>query len=202
MNGGTVFDLRSWLRRLHRPASLRIHTGDGEERIIDLGDKRFRWNACEETVRAAGAVKVEALDKDGKIGRGTRIAEDDASSGNDEEAQEKYSAKILAGERREMGAMFDRYGHGIKEAYLAGSTAASASQDKLVDLVEVLTQHLSLAITNLHNVSVNLANIVQEAAQGEGGRGDSNGALLGAVLTQALVGAVQAEPPSKGAKRP
>lgn len=196
-----MFDLRSWLRRAPKPSSLRIHTGDGEERIIDLGSKRFRWNDCEQTVRASGATNIEALDKDGKILRAVKLTDEEVGSDSDEEARGKYDDKLLTRQAQAQAAMLDRYGARMSEAFLAGAKAASSSQEKLVELVEVLTAHLGVAITNLHNVSVNLANAMQANVEGQGG--DANGAMLAGLLTKVLGGGVAVAPPNGGkAKSP
>jgi hypothetical protein len=179
------FDLRSWLKRLPRPARVRIRTRDDEERMIELGDKRTRWNSLEETVRVAGAVSIECLDAKGAVLRATRLSEDEIEAESDEDARGKHEAKLLANDRRDIAAIIDRYGHRMNESFQAGAAAASVSQDSLVSLVETLTGHLSLAITNLHTVSVNLANIVSEAGGGPSLH-DQNGALLTQVLAKAI----------------
>lgn len=195
------FDLRSWLRKAPKPARLRLHTADGEERFVELGDKRFKWIAVEETVRTAGAAKIEALDKDGSILRATRLSEEETDAEDDHDARGKYDERLLAKDRLAMAAMLDRYGARMSEAFAQGAKAASASQDKLVNLVEVLTEHLTLAITNLHNVSVNLANVVQAAAEGEG-NSDKNGALLTGLLSRVLTQGAIPPPTAKGPPKP
>lgn len=198
------FDLRSWLKRVPKPAKLRIRTVDGEERIIELGDGvRVRWHVVEETVRTSGAASVECLDLKGGILRAQRLitTEEDPDAEDD---PVKSAGKQLARERTELANVLDRFGDRIKEAYLAGAQASSMSQDKLVDLVETLTSHLSVAIVNMHNVSTNLANIVQTNAEtvaslqqaiatsgGEEGREK----LLGQVLGIALSGGKPPTPP-------
>src|SRR5271170_1822852 len=133
---------------------------DDAERIIELGPGRTRWMTCEETVRSSGAVSVECLDKDSNIIRAARLTDgDDDDDDAGEDAREKREAKAITRERRELAGVLDAYGNRMNQSFREGASAASVSQDKLVDLVEVLTAHLSMAITNLHNVSVNLANV-------------------------------------------
>jgi hypothetical protein len=195
-----MFDLRSWLRRAPKPARLRIKTSDDEERIIELGAGRTKWHACEETVRTSGAVSVQALDKDDKILRACRLSEEDLEADDDEDKAQKRDERAIGKERRELAGVLDAYGKRMNDSFLAGAEAAGRSQENLVALVEVLTTHLSLAITNLHNVSVNLANVVQEAS---GGGDNPNAGLLGQVLALAAGGG-QAAPaaPNGRSKKP
>jgi len=184
-----MIDLRSWLRRLPKPHSLRIRTRDEEERLIPLNvETKTKWNELENTIRAAGATSLEALDKAGHIIRAMRLSEQEAEAGSDEESRARYDEKVMARDRRELAAILDAQGRRIEAAYTAGSEAAGKSADKLLDLVETLTQHLTLAITNLHTVSTNLANVVSAAATGEpAAEGDTNNGLL-----QLLAGMLQA----------
>lgn len=166
-----MLDLRAWLRRVPKPRKLRLLVGD-DERIVDLGEGRPRWAEVEATIRANGASRVECLDEKEAILRSVQLDDFESPGANSEESSGK------AEERRStaQAAMLDNYGKRMNEAFLAGAKAAAVSQDTLVNLVDSLTGHLSLAITNLHNVSVNLANVVSAAAGAEGG--DKNDALL------------------------
>jgi hypothetical protein len=195
-----MFDLRSWLRRAPKPARLRIKTSDDEERIIELGAGRTKWHACEETVRTSGAVSVQALDRDDKILRACRLSEEDLEADDDEDKAQKRDERAVGKERRELAGVLDAYGKRMNDSFLAGAEAAGRSQENLVALVEVLTQHLSLAITNLHNVSVNLANVVQQAAGDE----NPNAGLLGQVLALAAGGgqAAAAAAAANGKRKP
>jgi hypothetical protein len=199
-----MFDLRSWLRRAPKPKKLRIKTGDGEERVIELGKGRYLWNEVENTVRTAEAVAVECLDAEGTILRATRLIDDDGDSENFEGGKDE-GAKSLSKAMREQAAMLDAYGRRMNEAFARGAAAASESQDKLVALVEVLTQHLTLAITNLHNISTNYAQVV--AAQSDSGEGglDSTKLLQGVMAMVAGKAASAPTPtpsPSNGKRKP
>lgn len=192
------FDLRSWLRRTPRPRKLRMETTDGQQKTLDLGSKRLRWNAVEESVRAAGAITVEALDAEGNVLRAVRLEDDD---GNAPESDEDKSDKAVSKAQTAMAAMLDRYGDRMVKAFEAGATASSTGQDKLVELVDTLTAHLSHAIAGLHTASVNLANYIQATAQNEGGA--PNEAMLSRVLTLALGNAAAAQGnPNGKAKSP
>ncbi len=196
--------LRSWLRKVPRPTKVRVHTEDGEERIIELpADTRQRWKIVEESVLASRAASVECLDDKGAVLRAQRLEVDEADGSPVDayEKQRKADDRRDSRVRAEMAQFADAFGTQLNRAFDRGAAAANTGQENLVGLVEVLTQHLSLAITNLHNVSVNLANMVSESA-GEGD-GDSNGKLLAQVVGAAAmraVGAGAAEHPNGNGK--
>lgn len=179
--------LRAWLRRNPQPARLRVRTDDDDERFIQLTDDvRNRWKAAEEAVHAARAVVVECLDKDGNILRAQELERAGAGGDDDEDAEsDKRVSKAVSRERRELGDVIRSYGEQLNEAFDRGAAAANTGQENLVALVEVLTQHLSYAITNLHNVSVNLANIVADQG-GEDGGGTMKDRLLENVIGLAM----------------
>lgn len=185
--------LRSWLRKTPRPSRVRVHTEDGEERIIELpADTRQRWKIVEESVLASRAASVECLDDKGAVLRAQRIELDDTGDAvPDYDKQRKSDERMQSKTRSEMAHFADAFGSQLNRAFDRGAAAANTGQENLVALVEVLTQHLSLAITNLHNVSVNLANMVAEAA-GDGEGGNPNGKLLEQVIGAAAVRAVGA----------
>lgn len=165
-----MFDLRAWLRRAPKPRKLRIHV-DGDERIIDLGAGRCKWAEVENTVLNSGATLVECLDPSGAILRSTVLEEEEP-----EESKDELQAKSLARTQASSAAMLDAYGKRMNEAFLAGASAANTSQENLVAIVETLTAHLSLAITNLHNLSTNMATMAQNYADAlNSGPGDGEG---------------------------
>jgi len=185
--------LCGWLRAEPQPHSLRIRTEDGETKTIELTEKaRNRWKTAEAAIHAARAVACECLNKAGSILRSRTLEPEDEDAGPGdkdpvEAVRRKYERQVST-ERQELAAVLDRYGDRMNEAFDRGAAAAGTSQENLVSLVEVLTTHLAHAITNLHNVSVNLANVVQATATGEDAPalGGQNGALLVNLLTQAL----------------
>jgi hypothetical protein len=191
--------LRNWLRKAPKPTSLRIKTQDGEEQSITLGTGRTRWNAAEETLATCGAISVSCLDKDGKVLRGKRLADEELEVlGNDpaEEAavkSDKEASKAILAQ----AAMLDAYGKRINEAHEVGAAAASSAQDKLVGLVTVLSNQLTISITNIQNLSVNLSNVMRELAQLQGGGDDSGGSdkmqLLAGLLMRSMGGATAPE---------
>jgi hypothetical protein len=191
-----MFDLRSWMRRAPKPKKLRIKNPDGEWRVIELSGGRYLWNEVEQTVKTAEAVAIECLDADGNVLRAKKLVDDDGESFEGDGKDE--GAKSLSKAMREQAAMLDAYGRRLNEAFARGAEAASTSQDKLVSLVENLTEHLTIALTNVHTLSTNYANALASAPE-EG----SNGAqtLLG--LVAAMTGKLPAAPttPPNGTKK-
>ena len=160
-----AFDLRTFLRKAPKPSKIRYKTADDDERIIDLKGRRM-WATAEESIRAGGAVTLECLDADGNVIRGHRLRdEDDLDAESEADAKTRYEDKLVTKAQREMASVLDRYGARLSEAFTAGAAAASSGQDKLVQLVEVLTENLTSAIVNVHNMSVNLATVIQSNAQ-------------------------------------
>lgn len=178
--------LRAWLRRTPQPARLRVRTVDDEERTIELSaDGRNKWRNAEEAIVAARAIVVECLDASGAILRAQELEhESDEASGDYDRAREE---KAIGKERRELAQVLDRYGAKLTDAFRAGADAAGQSSSSLIELVQALTGHLTLAITNLHNVSVNLATYVQTHAETQGTEGPTqNQQLLATVLGAAM----------------
>src|SRR5271156_1597459 len=192
-----MFDLRSWLRRAPKPKKLRIKTGDGEERVIELGKGRYLWNEVENTVRTAEALSVECLAEDGTILRATRLADAD-----DEDAAEPASRedKTLGKAIRDQAAMLDRYGARLNESFAMGAKAASQSSDKLVELVEVLTNHLAIAITNVNNLSVNLSNALQATGSSPEGEESQSTKMLQGVMAMITASAGARPAPESNGK--
>jgi hypothetical protein len=185
-----MVDLRSWLRRLPKPHALRIRTRDDEERIIPVNvETKTKWQDVEGTIRAAGAMSLEALDKAGHIIRAMKLSEQEAEAGSDDEARGRYDEKLLSRDRREVAQILDAQGRRIEAAYLAGAEAASKSADKLLELVETLMVNVTSSITNMQTLATNYANVVSAVASAtepsEGG--DTNNGLL-----QLLAGMLQA----------
>lgn len=162
--------LISWLRKNPQPHSLAVRTEDDELKPVKLlpGNARNKWKSAEETIHAMRAVSVECLDKDGEVIRAWKLREIDGPNELAAEDPDDKRMRLALKDRDQATAqMLDRYGDRLNEAFERGAAAANTGQDSLVALVETLTGHLSLAITNLHNVSVNLANFIVKAGGGE-----------------------------------
>ena len=194
-----MFDLRAFLRRSPKPRKIRIVTEDGEEREIDLGKGRTRWAATEQTVLTSGAVSVQCLAEDGTITRAQKLRDDDDDDDNDAPTDKMSKAvdRAVGRERRELAGVLDAYGTRLNQAFDRGSASAGSSQDKLIELVEVLTTHLTVAITNVNNLSVSLSNAIQASASGSED-GNPNVALLGQFLGMAMAKGNASPAPANG----
>jgi hypothetical protein len=194
--------LRSWLRRNPQPHSLRVVLEDGEERNIRLSDdSRNRWKAAEEAVQVLAAVSVQCIAADGAVLRVQQLREDE-----DPEGTAEPEHKAVAKSTRELAGVLDRFGHQLNEAFERGANAANMGQENLVELIHLMTQQHAMAISNLHNVSVNLANMMIKFGGGEPPAVDENQAgierLMVAAATRAMMGGPEDKPkPSANGKK-
>ena len=195
--------LRTWLRRKPTPHRIRIRLAEGDERYIDIpGDNRNRWQTVETCVLNSGAEVVECLDEIGALLRSQQLEDTEEVKGEGErdhlrdelskevQGREAHIAKV----QREQALMLDRYGDRLNEAFDRGAAAASVSQENLVNMVESLMQHWTMAITNLHNVSINLANALQ--GQESPDAGSMTPQLLAQVIGMAAAKAMGPASPS------
>jgi hypothetical protein len=194
--------LRSWLRKAPKPARVRAVTEDGEQKLIEIpADARTRWKGLEEAVLACRAATVECLDSNGTVLRAQRLHVDDEQE-TDGASERREVERFQSRERREMGSLLDAYGRQINAAFDRGAAAANTGQEHLVDLVTILTQNLATAITNVHNLSVNLANALATGRnEDEGGPEALLGKVMGLVAAKAVSAPVEAPPNGKQAKR-
>lgn len=159
--------LRAWLRKPGGDvAKVMIRLENGEEQFIVIpSDYRNRWKTVETSILAAGAKSVSLLDKQGNVLRAQDLvnAEEEAEQDSPEEAAEKRAAKNM----HAMAEMLAAQATALNVAFSKGKEAASQSQDSLVDIVDTLAKHLSVAITNMHTVVANMATIQQAAADRE-----------------------------------
>ena len=192
---------RIFLRQVPQPVRVRARKGDEEQDIALADQVRHRWRIAEEACTSWGAETVECLDAKGAITRSfTLIDSEDAGRDRERSAM----ADTRGAELKGMASMLDRYGDRMNEAFSRGAEAAGTSQENLVALVEVLTAHLSHAITNLHNVSVNLANVISGKDVDEGTMPQSQAALQGLLMNIAgrmVAGSPPASAPPNGAKK-
>lgn len=200
--------LKSFLMQKEMPDSLVMLLEGGEKEPLPLRKKgRGGWDEAEATLLSSNAVAVQCLRKNGTVIRSEKLenlTEDaDSDADNREDRAIERHDRSLSNERREMAMILREQGVAIKEAYREGAEAASSAQGQLTELVSMLTSHLALAITNLHNVSVNLGNLIAEASGGEGDQHSANGdmikSLLGTVLARQLGGGGPAMTPNEAA---
>jgi hypothetical protein len=193
--------LRSWLKKQPQPHSVRVRTEDDEVKAVKLSeDTRSRWKNAVETIEAMKGVSVECVASDGTILRAMNLRQDEDGDAITE-AQDEAS-KASAKNFRELGGIIDRVGAHMNDAYQRGADAANMGQENLIELVNLLTQQHAMAITNLHNVSVNLANLLIKMGGGEAESQDPNGAMVAQLVGAAaarMMGAAGGGPaPSNG----
>jgi hypothetical protein len=183
--------LRSWLRRQPQPSEVRIVNEDDEEKVIKLSsDARNRWKGAEEAIYSARARTVQCIDAEGAIIRAMKLETDaEGNELDDADVMAKRYEKELKGERRELALVIDRYGDRLNEAFERGAQAANVSQDNLVQLVTILTNQLGLAITNVHNLSLQYAQVLQNQGDDGGGRSDELlRTVIGGAVSRAMGG--------------
>jgi len=190
--------LRGWLTRGQRPLKLRLKMADGDERIVELrkGAKRLPWEEILSTIASSGAVSIEKLGVNDAILAGRNLDEDD----EDDFDVGKEDKTTLGKAIRDQAAMLDRYGARLNESFAMGAKAASASSDKLVELVEVLTNHLAIAITNVNNLSVNLSNALQATGSGPDGEESQSTKMLQGVMAMITASAGARPAPESNGK--
>jgi hypothetical protein len=195
----TTKPLRVWLRAEPQPYQVRIRTEDDDERIIELTENvRHRWTAAEEAILASRAVVVECLDKKGAILRARELPRAEPADGASSSTRatidlQAHRDKIVSRERAELAAFAKELLAGANMAFDRGRDAASSQHDAMMSMLQTVTDSYTNAIQNLHNVSVNFANLLTETAQNQEqeGKGDIASQLL------AVIAARQAAQPSK-----
>ncbi len=190
--------LRSWLRKTPQPHLVRIRTEDGEETNIKLSDNaRHRWTHAAEAVTNARATMVTCLDSTGTILRSMPLEYEEETPVDEDEKERKRYEQQLRKDRNEMAAVLEANGRQLNTAFRLGAESANKGQEHLVGLVDTLAQHLTSAITSLHNQSVNLANVVSSLGGVEQpSQHDQNGQML----TNLLALAAQAQSSKPDAK--
>jgi len=190
--------LRGWLTRGQRPLKLRLKMADGDERIVELrkGAKRLPWEEILSTIASSGAVSIEKLGVNDSILAGRALDDDDEEDFDVGKEDKTTLGKAI----RDQAAMLDRYGARLNESFAMGAKAASASSDKLVELVEVLTNHLAIAITNVNNLSVNLSNALQATGGGPDGEESQSTKMLQGVMAMITASAGARPAPESNGK--
>lgn len=186
-----MFNLQRFLQNAPRPKRLRIKKGDEEWQFVEVTGGTNIWKRLATTVTNSEASVVECLDGSGNLLRSHKLTEEEKDLEDDFDTPANAADKTMSKALQAQAVMLDAYGRRLNEAFQRGAEAASTSQEKLVALVENLTGHLTVAITNLHNLSTNYANALASSTEGE----NPNAALLQGVLGLALGGG-QARPVS------
>lgn len=151
-------ELRKWLRK-SGAAKVVFRKGEGDEEkertvSVDPTAGNQKWAKVENAAVKWGAEKLEALDKGGDmLDAFSMTDDDDGPRAGKDDGKTPHDYRGLAN-------VIDRIAARHNEAFAAGAESASRTVESMVTIVDTLTGHLSLAITNLHNVSLNLANAV------------------------------------------
>lgn len=157
-------ELRKWLRK-SGAVKVRMRKGDDDAETIAVNAKLSegqRWAKCEGSCLAWGAEKVEALNASGDILDIFSLKEDD-----DEPKETGKASGGIAHDYKGLANIIDRIAARHNEAFAAGAESASGTVEALTTIVDTLTNHLALAITNIHNLSVNLAQAMAGQEQQE-----------------------------------
>jgi hypothetical protein len=198
-NTGPLSDLRKWLRKL-APAKVLMRK-DEEERTVAVNHKSAtqKWANVEKAILSWGAEKVEALNGSGEILDVFNLGEDeeekvDLGKGGDKSGHDY----------RGLASIIDRIAARQNEAYAAGADSNSKTVEQMVTIVDTLTSHLSMAITNVHNLSVNLASVIagQEAPEQQNPNSPMLERVLGMAVAHASGMPAPQQAPPNGAKKP
>jgi uncharacterized membrane protein YqiK len=179
--------LRTFLANRPQPAKVRLRKGDEEQDVALAEAVRHRWRMAEEACLAWGADVVECLDAKGALLRSYTIERDD-----DDDKNDKRAATAKGAEYKGLAEVIDRIAERHNEAFDRGAEATGRSQDQLVSLVELLTVHLTHAITSMYNVSASYASLLQ-GKEPEEGNASSQAAMMN--LVGAAIGKL-AQPPA------
>lgn len=208
-----MVNLTDWLRRKPAPVALLIETKSGESMRIELGQGRTRWKHAEETLATCGAVSIQCLGPKDVVLRAKRLDNEaqaaleeggleggeSSGGGMSFEGYEKNAAKQTMAQ----AAMLDAYGRNLTAAFKAGAEASSEANGTLANMVDNLTGHLTIAITNLHTVATNFSNLLQTRpeVQEASGNGLDMPALISVVMqAMAAKAGLPAAPPPAPAK--
>lgn len=124
-------DLRRWLEKQPRPASVRGFDADGEERAIRIGTQRSKFADAEAAL--AGCVRAEALDADGAILRVCDLADEPRSAG----------AGAGAGAHTDIAQFARILADASDRAALRHADAYRLAYEQQVQLVSILSERLA-----------------------------------------------------------
>ena len=188
----TQKSLHAWLSTSKpKPARVRLYDDEGQESFIDI-TSQTKWKTVCETVVSSGMTRIQCLDGKNTVLRGELLSV--FGVGGDESVGED---RREAASFRGMANVVDAIARNHNEAFDRGAQAASAATDSLIEIVQTLTGNLNIAITNLHNMAANLANILQ-GKDPEDGQMNPNNDLLVRVLGAAAARALNAGAPPAG----
>jgi len=150
--------LRKFLRLVPQPDKVRMRKDDESQDVALSPVARQRWKIAEETCVAWGAEYVDCLTSKGELIRSYTMP-------SDEERAETRSASRVVSEK---AAEYSGVAHMIRAiaeehnlAFDKGADATARALESQTNLVELLTTHLTMAITSMYNVSANYAALLQ-----------------------------------------
>jgi hypothetical protein len=194
-------ELRKWLRK-SGACKLVFRKGDGDDEkertvTVDATAGNAKWAKVEKAALTWGAEKLEALDKSGDMIDAFSMNEDDEGKLSKDDGKSGG-----AHDYRGLAQVIDRIAARHNEAFNAGAASAAQTVGALTEMVDTLTSHLSLAITNVHNLSINLAHAISGQDQPEP-QSQGNPMLervLVAAATSMGAGVAQQQPQTNGKK--
>lgn len=150
--------LRKFLRLVPQPDKVRMRKDDEAQDIALSPIARQRWKIAEETCVAWGAEYVDCLTSKGELIRSYTMPSDE------ERAEVKSASRAVS----EKAAEYSGVAHMIRAiaeehnlAFDKGADATARALESQTNLVELLTTHLTMAITSMYNVSANYAALLQ-----------------------------------------
>lgn len=117
-------NLKSWLRRVPQPHSLRLD----DKKVLRISEGKNKWRDILDAVALEQPVKVEALDTDGNVIRVTQLADP-------EDKQDEAGAAKPKSELAELGALIAGAYKSGAEQHAAAFQLAFAENTKLVQVL-------------------------------------------------------------------
>lgn len=175
-------NLRSWLRRTPKPATIRV---DGAQ-LVPVPNSGNVWAQLEETLTALNASRVEALDASGAILRAAQLRDDD-----------EETAPAKQGGGSELGQL----ARIIADAHDAGARRHAAAYEtafaKQLELLSVVASRLTALETAYHRSVTQVAQLQLDAAAANASD-DGTNAITG--MLAAAMGAAPAVTPIRKAQ--
>ncbi len=128
-------EIRAWLLRQPRPATLRVRSADGADHELEIGSQS--WAQVAESVEALEPEVIEALDTNGKLLRATRPA-DEAERPTSAPSVPARSVGAVAPEH----ALFAEFARHLAEAYRHSTEVAF---ERIVSLFDAMNQRSEAA---------------------------------------------------------
>jgi len=178
--------LYNWLRKKPTAVKVEYKLGDDWRPVAMPTGMRSKWKQVEANLRASGGSAARATDGTGAERFFQLDAEEEEYESNEQAKHAVAQSAALSREHTQLAHVLDRYADRLNQAYEKGAAAANTGQENLLDVVQLLTNQWSVTMQSLHNVSMNLANVLIKMGGGEPAeQGDPNGAMMQQVLGMA-----------------